>query len=77
MFLGVTADVSGWSGPETGSAGSAFTLVLNENPFSEFVELPPQYANLHYSNILCGVLKGALEMVQLQVCVSFISILYS
>ncbi|CAN0438333.1 unnamed protein product, partial [Ectocarpus sp. 13 AM-2016] len=33
----------------------------------EFVELPPQYSGLLYSNLLCGVIRGALEMVQMKV----------
>jgi trafficking protein particle complex subunit 3 len=71
MFLGITADVTNWTDPPAGSgggaSGTAFSLILIENPFAEFVELPPAYAGLHYSNILCGIVKGALEMVQLQV----------
>ena len=36
---------------------------------SEFVELPEKAikGGLHYSNILCGVIRGALEMVRMQV----------
>ena len=60
MFLGITADCAGVS-------DSAFSLILNENPFVEFVDLPPQYQELHYCNILCGIIKGALHSVQLQV----------
>jgi len=45
----------------------AGTAYLIENPLAEFVELPEQYTSLAYSNILCGVLRGALEMVQMRV----------
>jgi hypothetical protein len=62
MFLGVTADIASWN-----TEGTSFSLILSENPLTEFVELPPLYQNLLYSNVLCGVIKGALEMVQLQV----------
>ncbi len=62
MFLGVTAEVTSWN-PE----GTSFSLVLIDNPLVDFVELPPQYSELVYCNILGGVLRGALEMVQLQV----------
>lgn len=106
MFLGITADVGGWTGnefnapssmtagPSTNAPGgnnattaggannnnnnsqnsgvTGFSLILNDNPFTEFVELPPMYANLHYSNLLCGVIRGALEMVQLQVECRFV-----
>ena len=47
------------------NAGSTFTLTLEENPLAEFVELPEEVleGGLWFSNALCGVLRGALEMV--------------
>lgn len=47
------------------NAGSSFTLTLDENPLAEFVELPEEVleGGLWFSNILCGVIRGALEMV--------------
>ncbi|KAF9454652.1 TRAPP I complex [Macrolepiota fuliginosa MF-IS2] len=55
--------------------GSWFTLTLDENPLSEFVELPDEVleGGLWFSNVLCGVIRGALEMVQMQVQAEFIS----
>ena len=43
-----------------------FTLTLDENPLAEFVELPEEAleGGLWFSNVLCGVLRGALEMVR-------------
>ena len=43
-----------------------FTLTLDENPLAEFVELPEEAieSGLWFSNVLCGVLRGALEMVR-------------
>lgn len=36
------------------------------------MELPPAYAGeLRYSNIVCGVIRGALEMVSLRVSCAF------
>lgn len=58
MYLGLTPVVSNWS-----AAGDEFSLLLESNPLTEFVELPPGHANLNYSAIMCGVLRGALEMV--------------
>ncbi len=58
MFLGITPVVTNWS-----PAGDEFSLLMENNPLTEFVELPPGHGNLSYSNILCGVLRGALEMV--------------
>lgn len=51
--------------PSTNAAGSSFTLTLDENPLAEFVELPEEAleGGLWFSNVLCGVLRGALEMV--------------
>jgi hypothetical protein len=37
---------------------------LADNPLADFVELPPAYAtDLRYSNLVCGAVRGALEMV--------------
>lgn len=58
MFLGVIVEATSWN-PD----GTAFSLQVYENPLAEFVELPPQYQGLNYSNLLCGVIRGALEMV--------------
>ncbi|KAJ1422547.1 putative transport protein particle component Bet3 [Ochromonadaceae sp. CCMP2298] len=67
MFLGIVPTIAHWNKENT-----AFSLIFNDNPLIDFVELPPQYQNLQYCNILCGVIKGALEMVQLQVVCSFL-----
>lgn len=45
---------------------------MENNPLIDFVELPDGHNNLNYSNLLCGVLKGALEMVQMDVEVKFV-----
>jgi len=60
---------------QTNAPGSSFTLTLDENPLAEFVELPEEAleGGLLFSNVLCGVLRGALEMVQMQVQVDFVS----
>jgi len=52
--------VTSWAADE-----KSFSLVFDENPLADFVELPEDgpYENLWYSNILCGVIRGALEMV--------------
>jgi len=46
-----------------------FTLTLDENPLAEFVELPEEAleGGLWFSNVLCGVLRGALEMVRVMI----------
>ncbi len=68
MFLGITTEVSQWNVDNT-----ACSLLIYENPLTEFVELPPSaYGVLWYSNVLCGVLRGALEMVQMRVEAKFL-----
>ncbi|KAG1772806.1 BET3 family protein [Suillus occidentalis] len=60
---------------QSGVPGSSFILTLDENPLAEFVELPDEAleGGLWFSNVLCGVLRGTLEMVQMQVQVDFLS----
>mmetsp|Transcript_18852 Transcript_18852/g.32576 ORF Transcript_18852/g.32576 Transcript_18852/m.32576 type:complete len:85 (-) Transcript_18852:47-301(-) len=48
-----------------------FALVLEENPLTDFVELPPDCKDLNYCNVLCGVIRGALENVQMAVECSY------
>jgi len=61
--------------PQSSGPGSSFTLTLDENPLAEFVELPEDAieGGLWFSNILCGVLRGSLEMIQMQVQAEFTS----
>ncbi|KAH7912206.1 transport protein particle complex subunit [Hygrophoropsis aurantiaca] len=60
---------------QSSTLGSSFILTLDDNPLAEFVELPEEAleGGLWFSNVLCGVLRGALEMVQLQVQAEFLS----
>jgi hypothetical protein len=67
MFLGISPEITLWN-----KENNSFSLVLTENPLIDFVELPPQYQDLQYCIILCGIIKGALEMVQLQVECKFL-----
>ncbi|KAI8081750.1 TRAPP complex component Bet3 [Halteromyces radiatus] len=70
LFLNITPNVTNWS-----SEFKEFSLVFDENPLTEYVELPTEAleGGLWYSNIYCGVLRGALEMVQMQVDANFVS----
>lgn len=71
MFLNVTPTIDNWT-----ADNKQFSLLLDDNPLAEFVELPDDgraYKELWYSNILAGVIRGALEMVQLQVETEFVS----
>jgi hypothetical protein len=61
IFLNITPTVTNWT-----SDNKQFSLIFDENPLADFVELPDDgraQDELWYSNILCGVLRGALEMV--------------
>jgi len=58
MFLGVTPNLVFPSNDE-----KEFSLIFEDNPLADFVELPEDCTGLYYSNILCGVVRGALEMV--------------
>ena len=44
-----------------------FSLLFDSNPLADFVELPDDHRKLLYSNVLCGVLRGALEMVRIYI----------
>ena len=61
--MNITPVVTNWS-----ADNKQFSLVFEENPLADFVELPDDgkaQDELWFSNILCGVLRGALEMVRL------------
>jgi hypothetical protein len=62
MFLNVTPDVRAWN-----ESGTSCVLALEDNPLEDFVELPKSAAGLRYCSLLCGVLRGALESVNLAV----------
>ncbi len=67
MFLGVAAHVTDWDADRT-----TFTVAFDDNPLSEFAVLPPEHGGLWFSNVLCGVIRGALEMVNMKVDAKFI-----
>ncbi|KAI9750411.1 MAG: transport protein particle 22 kDa subunit [Lichina confinis] len=71
IFLNITPTITNWT-----SDSKQFSLIFDENPLADFVELPDDgraQDELWYSSILCGILRGALEMVQMQVEAHFIS----
>ncbi|NXH09886.1 TPC3L protein, partial [Bucco capensis] len=68
MYLGVTPTVNCSTAAE-----NEFSLILDKNPLVDFVEeLPAERASLCYCNLLCGVIRGALEMVHLAAEVTFL-----
>lgn len=62
MYLGVQPNVANWS-----AGGDEFSFVLDANPLTDLVELPDELKSLRYCNIICGAIRGALEMVQLDI----------
>lgn len=75
VFMNVTPVVSGWS-----QDGKSFGLVFEENPLADFVELPDDgraQEELWYSNVLCGVVRGALEMVSFPSLISLEDLMVS
>lgn len=61
MYLGITPSVT-----RNNSSRNEFSLILDKNPLVEFVEeLPAGRSSLCYCNLLCGIIRGALEMVTL------------
>lgn len=72
MYLNVQPSISNWT-----AANDEFSLVFDNNPLAEFVELPSDITNLRYSNILCGCIRGALEMVQLEVQSWFVQVSFN
>ncbi|XP_003504054.1 trafficking protein particle complex subunit 3-like protein isoform X2 [Cricetulus griseus] len=68
MYLGITPSVVCHN-----SSRNEFSLILDKNPLAEFVEeLPAGRSALCYCNLLCGVIRGALEMVHLAADVTFL-----
>lgn len=60
MFLGITAELT-----QVKDTADTFAISFAENPLALFVELPdgPLATHLWYSNLLCGVVVGALSLV--------------
>ncbi|KAE8731831.1 Trafficking protein particle complex subunit 3 [Hibiscus syriacus] len=67
MFLGVSASVVNWD-----ADGSCCSIILEDNPLVDFVELPDTCQGLYYCNVLSGVIRGALEMVAMKTEVTWI-----
>jgi len=82
-FLNISPQISHIVSPNP-SVSPEFSLFFDVNPLAEFVELPEDACGilsgasgsaggLWFSNVLCGVVRGALEMLQYQVSAQFVS----
>ena len=69
LYLHIQPTISNWS-----AASDEFSLLFETNPLTEFVELPQDLLHLRYSSILTGCIRGALEMVQLEVQCWFVQV---
>ncbi|KAJ2905330.1 hypothetical protein GGI21_004179 [Coemansia aciculifera] len=69
LYLNVTPTVTNWS-----SDAKEFSLTIEDNPLNDYCELPKKAVTdgLWYSNILCGVIRGALEMMQMHTEVEYV-----
>ncbi|OQR78547.1 trafficking protein particle complex subunit 3-like [Tropilaelaps mercedesae] len=68
MYLTMSPSITNWS-----TSGDEFSLVFDSNPLTEFVELPDSYSTmLKYCSIIPGIIRGALEMVQMEVMCWFV-----
>ena len=66
MFLGINVDV-------THHSPTSFSLLFQDNPLALFVELPDNYKDqLDYSILYCGIIRGALEMLNYKVECTFV-----
>lgn len=67
MFFGVQVEIKNWDGEF-----KSCNLILKENPLEDFVVLPQCYKQtLWYSNVVCGIVRGALEMINIKVNCQF------
>ena len=67
IYLGFAPTITNWS-----TANDEFSIIIDNNPLTEYVELPDHLGNLRYCNMLCGVIRGALEMIQIEAQVYFL-----
>ena len=63
MFLGTKADLEELKAESYKDI--SFNLVINDNPLTDFVEIPEHLFGLSYNNIICGAIRGAIGSVNL------------
>lgn len=62
MFLGVKGDLEELKADS--HKDISFNIVLNDNPLTDFVEIPEHLSGLSYNNIICGAIRGAIHSVK-------------
>ena len=69
MFLNTTCDYRMIEGKK-----NEVYLTFRDNPLAEYVILPPKIEReLWYSNVLCGIIRGAFEQISVTVKAEFIN----
>ncbi|KAL4439338.1 hypothetical protein ABPG74_017001 [Tetrahymena malaccensis] len=63
MFLGVKGELQELKADS--HKDISFNIELNENPLTDFVEIPEHLAGLSYNNIICGAIRGAINSLLL------------
>uniref|UniRef100_A0A915NZ42 Trafficking protein particle complex subunit n=1 Tax=Meloidogyne floridensis TaxID=298350 RepID=A0A915NZ42_9BILA len=58
---------------QIGNAGDEFSLIIDQNPLTEFVEKPVEFKDLCYSQVICGCIRGALEAMHMEVQVTLVA----
>ena len=66
-FLAKTSTTRCGDFKEWNADNTECVITLDTNPLADFVELPERYRDLSYCQMLCGVVRGALEMVSVRV----------
>ena len=64
-YLGIIGNYS-----QTGE--KEFHLIFTENPISLYVELPESLEGLCYPNIICGILRGMMEISGFEIQCEFV-----
>ncbi|GKY97817.1 hypothetical protein MPSEU_000739800 [Mayamaea pseudoterrestris] len=64
MFLGMSCEAK-WKEPN-----KSFLIQFVENPFTIFVEPPEEFIDLEYNQLLAGMCRGMLEVLQLDCAAS-------
>ncbi|BGO97317.1 Transport protein particle complex subunit [Rhodotorula toruloides ATCC 204091] len=74
-FLSITPTLIHHPAQPPSQPQPAFSLIFDENPLTDFVELPEEAVEggLVYAKILEGVIRGAMEMVQTSVEAKIVS----
>eukprot|EP00177_Eucheuma_denticulatum_P005539 GFKZ01010067.1.p1 GENE.GFKZ01010067.1~~GFKZ01010067.1.p1 ORF type:complete len:187 (-),score=42.48 GFKZ01010067.1:201-761(-) len=67
ICLGPSVRVGNWSADE-----KSFGVIYEENPLAGFMELPEEWGGLWYSNMMCGMIRGMLDMANVKVDCCFV-----